>query len=170
MHVYHGDGKGKTTAAMGLALRALGAGARVAIVQFLKAGTSGEVVMLDDMPCAFVLADPACAKFAWEMTDAERERVRALHDQLLSEALRLIDEDYADMLVLDEVLDALSSGLVDAALVERALAVGARDAEVVLTGHALTPEIREAADYLTEMRCEKHPFNQGVPARKGIEY
>ena len=121
IHVYHGDGKGKTTAAMGLALRMLAAGRRVVVVQFLKDGESGEV--------------------------------------------RLLAEHFGD-----EALDALSKGLVDEALVDRALDMSARGVEVALTGRAPSRKIVEKADYITEMRCKKHPYEQGICAREGVEY
>ena len=74
------------------------------------------------------------------------------------------------LLVLDEALDALSKGLVDEALVDRALDMSARGVEVALTGRAPSRKIVEKADYITEMRCEKHPYEQGICAREGVEY
>ena len=129
IHVYHGDGKGKTTAAMGLALRMLAAGRRVVVVQFLKDGESGEARLLAELEGA-----------------------------------------QEGLLVLDEALDALSKGLVDEALVDRALDMSARGVEVALTGRAPSRKIVEKADYITEMRCEKHPYAQGICAREGVEY
>ena len=129
IHVYHGDGKGKTTAAMGLALRMLAAGRRVVVVQFLKDGESGEARLLAELEGA-----------------------------------------QEGLLVLDEALDALSKGLVDEALVDRALDMSARGVEVALTGRAPSRKIVEKADYITEMRCEKHPYEQGICAREGVEY
>src|SRR5699024_9113161 len=113
VHLYWGDGKGKTTAAMGLALRALGRGWRVTVVQFLKDGTSGETEPLRQLG-ARVLACPGPAKFSWEMTPAERERTRAAQDALLEEALSLP----CDLLVLDEACGALEAGLLDEALLK----------------------------------------------------
>ena len=72
--------------------------------------------------------------------------------------------------MLDEALDALSKGLVDEALVDRALDMSARGVEVALTGRAPSRKIVEKADYITEMRCEKHPYSQGICAREGVEY
>ena len=160
IHVYHGDGKGKTTAAMGLALRMLAAGRRVVVVQFLKDGESGEARLLAEHFGVPVFAGKVSEKFTWSMTSEELAATRELHDGNLASALA----------VLDEALDALSKGFVDEALVDRALDMSARGVEVALTGRAPSRKIVEKADYITEMRCEKHPYAQGIGAREGVEY
>ena len=165
LHLYWGDGKGKTTAAMGLALRALGRGWRVTVVQFLKDGTSGETEPLRQLG-ARVLACPGPAKFSWEMTPAERDRTRAAQDALLEEALSLP----CDLLVLDEACGALEAGLLDEALLKRAALDRPAGQEVVLTGRAPAPWMEERADYITRMEGVRHPFDGGAPARRGIEY
>ncbi len=170
IHLYHGDGKGKTTAAMGLALRMVAAGRRVVIVQFLKDGESGEARMLADRLGAALYAGKASDKFTWSMTEGELAATRALHDRNLSDALDEVARSAAGLLVLDEALDALAKGLVDEALVARALDASATGLEVVLTGRAPGAELVAKADYITEMRCVKHPYDQGVLARKGVEY
>ena len=158
IHVYHGDGKGKTTAAMGLALRMLAAGRRVVVVQFLKDGESGEARLLAEHFGVPVFAGKASDKFTWSMTSEELA------------ALAELEGAQEGLLVLDEALDALSKGLVDEALVDRALDMSARGVEVALTGRAPSRKIVEKADYITEMRCEKHPYEQGICAREGVEY
>lgn len=170
IHVYCGDGKGKTTAAMGLALRMLAAGGRVVIVQFLKDGESGEVRMLSGRLGVPVFACAPTGKFTWEMTNEELAAVRKTHDKNLASALDEVEVSGARLLVLDEVLDALEMGLVDEAVIARALKRGAGELEVVLTGRNPSEDIASHADYLTEMKCKKHPFEQGVPSREGVEY
>ena len=170
IHVYYGDGKGKTTAAMGLALRMLAAGGRVVIVQFLKDGGSGEVCMLSSRLGVPVFACAPTGKFTWEMTNEELAVVRKAHDKNLAAALDEVEALGARLLVLDEVLDALAMGLVDEAVVTRVLDLGAGELEVVLTGRNPSEDIASHADYLTEMVCKKHPFEQGVPSREGVEY
>ena len=170
IHVYHGDGKGKTTAAMGLALRMIAAGRAVVIVQFLKDGESGEARMLADRLGAALFAGKASGKFTWSMTPEELAATRALHDRNLTCALSEVKRADAGLLVLDEALDALAKGLVDKRLVEHALDASATGLEVVLTGRAPSDDIAARADYITEMRCVKHPFEQGICARKGVEY
>lgn len=170
IHVYYGDGKGKTTAAMGLALRMLAAGGRVVIVQFLKDGKSGEVRMLSGRLGVPVFAGVPTGKFTWEMTNEELAAVRKAHDKNLAAALDEVEASGARLLVLDEVLDALAMGLVGAAAVTRVLKRGTGELEVVLTGRNPSEDIASHADYLTEMVCKKHPFEQGVPSREGVEY
>lgn len=170
IHVYYGDGKGKTTAAMGLALRMLAAGGRVVIVQFLKDGGSGEVCMLSSRLGVPVFACAPTGKFTWEMTNEELAVVRKAHDKNLAAALDEVEALGARLLVLDEVLDALAMGLVDESVVTRVLDLGTGELEVVLTGRNPSEDIASHADYLTEMKCRKHPFEQGVPSREGVEY
>ena len=170
IHVYYGDGKGKTTAAMGLALRMLAAGGRVVIVQFLKDGGSGEVRMLSSRLGVPVFACAPMGKFTWEMTNEELATVRKAHDENLVAALDEVEALGARLLVLDEVLDALAMGLVDEEAITRVLKMGASELEVVLTGRNPSEDIVSRADYLTEMKCRKHPFEQGVPSREGVEY
>ncbi|MZJ39174.1 cob(I)yrinic acid a,c-diamide adenosyltransferase [Collinsella aerofaciens] len=169
IHVYHGDGKGKTTAAMGLALRMLAAGRRV-VVQFLKDGESGEARPLAGHFGVPVFAGKASDKFTWSMTSEELAATRELHDGNLASALAELEGAQEGLLVLDEALDALSKGFVDEALVDLALDMSARGIEVALTGRAPSRKIVDKADYITEMRCEKHPYAQGICARKGVEY
>lgn len=169
IHVYHGDGKGKTTAAMGLALRMLAAGRRV-VVQFLKDGESGEARLLAGHFGVPVFAGKASDKFTLSMTSEELAATRELHDGNLASALAELEGAQEGLLVLDEALDALSKGFVDEALVDLALDMSARGIEVALTGRAPSRKIVDKADYITEMRCEKHPYAQGICARKGVEY
>ena len=160
IHVYHGDGKGKTTAAMGLALRMLAAGRRVVVVQFLKDGESGEVRLLAEHFGVPVFAGKVSDKFTWSMTSEELAATCELHDGSLASALAELEGAQEGLLVLDEALDALSKGL----------DMSARGVEVALTGRAPSRKIMEKADYITEMRCKKHPYEQGICAREGVEY
>ena len=164
LHLYWGNGKGKTTAAMGLALRALGHGQRVVIVQFLKDGTSGEIAPLRAAGAA-VYACPN-AKFTWLMDEADKAAAREASTRALGQALA----EPFDLLVLDEACAALKSGILNEALLRRAVAFAKNGREVVLTGRDPAPWLQEAADYSTEMRAHKHPYADGVAAREGVEY
>ena len=180
LHAYWGDGKGKTCAAMGLVVRAAAAGWRVVVVQFLKDGSSSEISLLKGLPgVEAVLSDGALAKFTFRMSDEEKAASRALHDDNLRRAFGLVSvpaEGTAacegSLLVLDEVLDALRAGLLDESLLRSVMAwaAGADRCEVVVTGHSLPDFVVEAADYLTRFSCERHPYQRGVAARRGIEY
>ena len=165
VHLYWGDGKGKTTAAMGLALRALGTGRRVVIVQFLKGGRSGEIPLLRSLGARIFRGKPGM-KFSFQMDEAEKAAARALQ----TEHLRLALECDCDLLVLDEACAAWRTDLVDRDLLRSAVLDRPPGQEVVLTGRRPPEWMEEAADYITEMHCHRHPFERGVPAREGVEF
>ena len=144
LHLYWGDGKGKTTAAMGLALRALGSGKRVVIVQFLKGGQ----------------------KFVFQMNETEKAAARAVQNENLTAALA----EPADLLILDEAGSAWELDMVDKDLLRRAVLERPAAQECVLTAHKAPQWMLDAADYSTEMKCRRHPYQKGIKARKGIEY
>ena len=155
LHLYYGDGKGKTTAAMGLALRALGSGKRVVIVQFLKGGNSGEI--------------PLLAKLGAEIyrgKAGQKAATRELQNRNLQNAMARP----ADLLVLDEAGSAWELDMVDKALLQKAVRERPAARECVLTAHQPPQWMLDEADYITEMKCHRHPYQKGVPARKGIEY
>ncbi len=170
IHIYHGNGKGKTTAAMGLALRALGVGYRVVIVQFLKGGKSGEIEMLCQLPNVTILRGKNSTKFSFQMNEDEKKAATALHDDHLEQATAWIERGECDLLILDEILDALATGLLDEKRLRTLLANRPDEWELVFTGRNPPAFLRDAADYITEMRCEKHPYERGIAARKGIEF
>lgn len=162
LHLYFGSGKGKTTAAAGLALRALGHGKKVVVVQFLKDGTSGEIEPLRRLGAA-VFACPN-AKFTWLMTPQEKADALAHNTQTLEAALQMP----CDLLILDEACAALRAGLLPEALLKKA-ALNA-PYETVLTGRDPADWMLQNADYSTEFTARRHPYEKGIPAREGIEY
>jgi len=166
VHVYCGDGKGKTTAALGLAMRASGRGRRVLWTSFLKDYESGE--FLGSMPFALFPGEPV-AKFVFEMTREEQNSVAAEHRSRLMRAFELAAEGGFDMLVLDEGITACTLGLVGVDLIVSSLKKRPHKLEVVLTGRDPDPRIIEAADYVSRIEVVKHPFSRGVAAREGIE-
>lgn len=165
VHLYWGEGKGKTTAAFGLALRALGRGRRVAVVQFLKGADTGEVPLLRQLG-AEVWRGKAGQKFVFQMDEAEKAAARAVQDENLQAALACP----ADLLILDEACAAWELKMVDPALLERAVRHRPAGQEVVLTGRRPAPWMEELADYSTEMRCCRHPYQRGIMAREGVEF
>ena len=165
LHLYWGDGKGKTTAAMGLALRALGSGKTVVIVQFLKGGKSGEVPLLEQLG-AKIYRGKAGQKFVFQMNDAEKAATRALQNENLRKAMARP----ADLLILDEAGSAWELDMVDKALLQQAVLHRPAGQECILTAHAAPGWMLDAADYLTEMCCRRHPYQKGIAARKGVEY
>lgn len=169
IHLYCGDGKGKTTAAMGLSLRALGSGMQVVIVQFLKGRTSGEAELLSRMPGVTLLRGKQGLKFSFQMNDEERAATALVHNEHLREAIRLANEGQCDLLVLDEAVAAYNLNLLDQALLEQFVKEKPDELELVLTGRNPPQWMIDAADYVTELCKRKHPFDWGIAARKGIE-
>lgn len=165
VHLYYGAGKGKTTAAMGLALRALGQGMRVVVVQFLKTGTSGELEPLRRLGATVYSGHPGM-KFTSQMSAEERAEAAIENDERLRAAL----ECPCDLLILDEICAAREHHMLDETLARQAVLERPEGVEVVMTGRRPEPWMREAADYITEMQPHRHPYEQGIPARRGIEY
>lgn len=165
MHLYWGEGKGKTTAAMGLAVRALGQGLRVTVVQFLKSGTSGELESLRRLG-ATVYSGKVGNHFFSRMSPEERMQNRKLYSSFLTEELG----NPGDLLILDEACGAWEYDIVDRDLLRRVVEKRPPGQEVVLTGRHPADWMFEAADYSTEMRCHRHPYEQGIAARKGVEF
>ena len=165
LHLYYGDGKGKTTAAMGLALRALGSGKRVVIVQFLKGGQSGEIPLLEQLG-ATVYRGKAGQKFVFQMNEAEKAAAREVQNANLAAA----KAEPADLLILDEAGSAWELDMVDKDLLRQTVLERPAAQECVLTAHKAPAWMLDAADYSTEMKCHRHPYQKGIKARRGIEY
>ncbi len=168
IHIYGGDGKGKTSAALGLALRAVGAGRRVLFVQFLKNGTSSEMKLLTKLPQIETAFCPTQHGFYKNMDEAERAAAREDYEALLQAALARAAE--LDLLILDEAVSACNHQLIAEEELLGFLRHKPAELELVLTGRKPSAALLELADYVTEMRKIKHPFDRGVKARKGIEF
>jgi len=170
LHVYYGNGKGKTTAALGLALRAYGQGFRVVILQFLKGTFSGELAVFEKLPGIKIMRGPSDDRFVSAMTHDEKKAIRHIYNAFLGEIDALIKEGACDFLVLDEALDACQLSMADEVLLSDILNNKLNETEVVITGHRPVAWIMDRADYVTEMVKHKHPYDQGIGARKGVEY
>lgn len=168
IQIYCGDGKGKTTAAVGAAVRAAGSGLRVVFAQFLKDGSSSEIVALRALGIDCRFAAETYALFS-RPTPEKQARLRAAYNELLR-TLAADAADY-DMLVLDEVLDALQLSLADETCMQPLLALAqGTDRELLLTGRQAPPAIAGAAHYISRITAVRHPYASGTPARRGIEY
>ena len=170
IEVYCGDGKGKTTAATGLAVRAAGCGMRVLFVRFLKNEHSGELVILDKIPEIDVIHLNREFGFVFRMTEEEKQEAKEVYSNLWQEAVRRAVEEEYDMLVADEFMAAYRYEFIDHVHALEFLKNKPGKLEVVLTGRDPAPEIQELAEYISEVKKIKHPFEQGVPARRGIEF
>lgn len=170
IHLYCGDGKGKTTAAMGLALRCSGVGKKVLIFQFLKQDTSGERETLGKLPNITLLEGYAKAKFVKNMTDTEKRETKAYYSQRFMEITDMVKQNAYQMLILDEMMSAVNYGFVEEEKLVTFLKEKPEELEVVMTGRNPSKTICGLADYITEMKKVKHPYDKGIMARKGIEY
>lgn len=168
IHLYHGDGKGKTTAAMGLALRMAGRGKPVVVAQFLKGADSGERLALAQLPQVTLLPVPERLKFLFAMTEAERQQEALRARDMLTRTRQAAADPHCGLVVLDEVCDGVNAGLLP--LEDLLELLDCARAEVVLTGRDPAPELVERADYVTHFQKEKHPYDRGVPARAGVEF
>lgn len=178
VHVYYGYGKGKTTCCVGLAVRALGAGRRVALVQFDK-GYDGEVEHYSERHILRKLDGIDLHPTGCERMREDGSFRFGVEPQDLEEAKRgfeiaedLIVNGEQDLLILDEVLAAVAYDLAERSDVERLLDAYDRDrrCELVMSGHKVWDELVERVDLVTEMRKVKHYYAKGTPARLGIEF
>lgn len=172
IQIYTGDGKGKTTAAIGLALRAIGAGLRVYLAQFMKGAESSEIKALMTLNQAlgggkidirrnwdksFILAEPK----PYQMQMAK---------DLFDDVLKALMSARYDVVILDEVIVAHTLGLINHEEIMALFLNKPQRTELLLTGRGASSELMEKADLVTEMREIKHYYRFGVAAREGIEY
>lgn len=170
VQVYTGEGKGKTTAAFGLAMRAAGRGFRVVILQFLKGEETGELLFIEkNAPGIEVRRFNSQRKFSWTMNERELALLRSQTREGFDHAARLLRESGCDLLILDEVMAALNAGFITEAELLDLVARRPAGVELVLTGRNAPQALIRAADLVTEMRAVKHPFEKGIAARTGIE-
>lgn len=168
IHIYCGDGKGKTTAALGLAVRVAGSGKKVLLLQFFKDGKSSEFTALQDLQGLEVIPQTRSFGFSWTLSDSEKKEAAAYYSGLLEAAFARAED--AGLLVLDEAMSACSTGMISEDRLLELLRQKPEELEVVLTGRDPSDALLAAADYVSEMCKRKHPFEKGVPARKGIEF
>ncbi len=172
VHLYTGNGKGKTTAALGLALRALGHDRRVAVLQFYKRTRlkTGELLFVEKMDGPITIEQFGASRFA---TAEEKKMVQESGQTVergWEKARELVARGEHDLVILDEVTHAVKYGQVSLDSLVRTIDDKAPYLELVITGRYAPPELLDACDYVTEMREIKHPFRDGIRAREGTEY
>jgi len=167
IHIYCGNGKGKTTCSMGLIIRALGSGKKVLLHQFLKNNRSSERKILNSLENLTVIPGKEYDKFTFQMNKEELEQVRETGDAVLSDIVSKAS-DY-DMVVMDEAVYAIDSGLLSEDNMIEFLQNKPESLEVVLTGRNPSDRLIGMADYVSEICKRKHPFDAGISARLGIE-
>jgi cob(I)alamin adenosyltransferase len=167
VQVYTGNGKGKTTAALGLALRAVGRGLKVCVFQFIKGGGPyGEHLIAEKLAPLFTIIQSG--RPGWVNTKDISEDRQVAQDALLR-AQEILTSNAYDLVVLDEINGAVNFGLIDVEQVLDLIALKPERVELVLTGRNVHERVIEAADLVTEMREIKHYYAAGIPARTGIE-
>lgn len=187
IEVYCGDGKGKTTAAVGLTLRAVGNGIPVLFVQFMKDGSSGEIKMLKEIKNVTVHYPRTFYGFTSAMNEQQKEEMKEQYMEFLGlvekvfrgqapmqeQAQMKLDitagADIRLVVVLDEVIHACNKNLLEEEALLKLISECPDDTELILTGRNPSERIFQKADYISEIKKRRHPFDQGVPARKGIE-
>lgn len=168
IHIYCGNGKGKTTAAIGLAIRAAGAGKRVVFAQFFKDGSSSEISVLKAVENIQTVHCNTVRGFWKRMDDAQKVKASKDYTNFFSEIIKLAKD--ADLLVLDEIISACNHGTVAEAAVLDFLCDKPKNLEVALTGRNPSETLLELADYVSEIKKVKHPYDCGIAAREGIEF
>lgn len=166
--VHTGKGKGKSTAAWGMALRMLGYGRRVGIVQFVKGKwDTGERVVFEKFSDLCEI-EAHGEGFSWESQDLERDKAAAM--RAWDAATKMMADETVSLVIMDEINIALRYGQLDAAMVVEALKSKRENLHVVLTGRNALDEVIDVADLVTEMTLVKHPFRSGIKAQEGIEF
>jgi cob(I)alamin adenosyltransferase len=168
VQVYTGCGKGKTSAAFGLALRAIGRGLKVYIIQFIKGGFDyGEMYTVEKLPN---LTLKAFGRGKFVMTKPPEKEDVTLAEEAVQLAEEVVQSGKYDVVILDEINVALSLKLINLEQVLRLIERKPKHVELVLTGRDAPTEMVEVADLVTEMKEVKHPYKKGLQARKGVEY
>jgi len=171
VHIYTGNGKGKTTAAIGLGIRACGSGINVLMVQFLKSSDTCELYTLKKLEPQFsVIRGFNCKKFVWNMTADEFTAAAKEANDIFENVKNIVLKGEYDLIILDELLGVLSLGFIDEAAVIDIINCKPKDVELVLTGRDAPKSLIKLADYVSEIQAIKHPYERGVSARRGIEF
>jgi len=168
VHLYIGDGKGKTTASVGLSVRAAGRDKKVVFAQFLKSDRTGELRSLETLGVP-VIRSCVHLGFTHQMDDAAKAACKAEQQKIWRRVQEAVQSGAVYLLVLDEVLDAINVKMLDEQELRSFIENKPEGLEVVITGRNPSEWLKERADYFTEMKKIKHPYNQGIKARIGIE-
>ena len=184
VHVLTGDGNGKTTSAIGISVRAVGRGMKVAFVQFLKGGLSSELAQLEKLGVNVVSGTKHCPRhsqheaqlaekgfmvFCRDCFAINNDDRKLVADAFLRASGFCKSGDYG-LVVLDEIFWAIKEGLVSESEVIALIKSRAPSCEMILTGRGSTPAIEEVSDYVSSVEKKKHPFDKGILSRSGVDY
>ena len=170
VHLYTGEGKGKTTAAIGLAVRAAGAGRKVVFSQFMKGRKTSELNSLELIPGLTIVRSEK--ELGWLRRDDEEqcEMFTAVHNEILDKITEFMQAGECDVLIMDEVTYPYNYGLIDKKRLEELIDNKPSGTEIVMTGRNADELLADRADYITYMEKIRHPYDKGIEAREGIEY
>ena len=169
IHIYEGDGKGKTSAGVGLSVRCAGSGQRVLYTQFLKDDKSSELKILEQIDGIHVVHCEENFGFTFAMTPETKVQAKKFYTEHFRRVAKLAAEEGSRLLVLDELMAAYNLNMVNQEEVVEFLKNKPEELEVVMTGRDPAKELVELADYVSRIVKIKHPFDRGIPARMGIE-
>ena len=170
IHVYCGDGKGKTTAAAGLAVRAAGCGKNVIFAQFMKGNESGEIAAMKQIEGIEIIRNSENYGFYRQMSEEDKKEITIEHNDMLNRIMESIDRKECDMLIMDELTYPYAYHLIDMEKVERLVKNKPEKMELIITGRNPDKLFLDHADYVTEMKCIRHPYEKGIAARRGVEF
>lgn len=170
IHIYTGNGKGKTTAALGLCFRAAGWGIRSAFIQFMKGQDTGEIHAAEKLIDLMIFEQYGSSGFIKNKNSESFREHLITTIKGLARAEELLKEKRYSIIVLDEILTLPQFGLLPVEKIVELIDIKPAEVELVLTGRGAAPELIRRADLVTEMREIKHYYSSGVIARKGIEY
>lgn len=170
VHIYTGNGKGKTTAALGLCFRAAGHGFRCAFIQFLKGRETGEMFSCSRIDPAIIFEQYGSRDFVTGKSSETLEKQREYAEKGFARARELISDGKFDIVVLDEIITLPVLKICGEERIVQLLGIDRGKTELVLTGRGAGVELIRRADLVTEMKEIKHYYASGIPARKGVEY
>jgi cob(I)alamin adenosyltransferase len=168
IHIYTGDGKGKTTAAVGLAVRSAGNNKKIVFAQFIKTMPSGELISLAKLGIVIIRSELQLG-FTFLMNEKTKALCRKEQQDILESVVAAVQKEKPDLIILDEALDALNAAVLDEDALRSFIKTLPADSELVLTGRPVPEWLAKIADYYSQIKKIKHPFDNGVKARYGIE-
>lgn len=169
IHIYCGDGKGKTTASLGLCIRAAGNDMNVLVSRFLKNELSCELNILNKIPNVRIMTCPDSFGFSFRMSEETKLKAALAYTELLNNTFEIANNTNCNLLIMDEIIATCNLNFVKEENLLNFLKNKREDLEVVMTGRDPSPKLIELADYVSEIKKIKHPFDSGISARKGIE-
>lgn len=169
-HIYYGDGKGKTTAAVGITVRAAGSKLKVLFVQFLKTEFSGERHILSHTENVTLTFCPLELKFTFDMTEQEKHQTSVIFKGIFDRSVKMALTQKYDMVVFDEIFEVINAGMISEGEVFEFIANAPTSMEIIMTGHNPSEKFIQIADYVTEFKKIKHPYDRGITGRIGVEF